>query len=133
MRGSADFRHAMTKIAEERENRRRNAVRIVKKISEQLFELGVKRVDVTYSGQNDDGEIDDVEYERLNPETKIPDELHRNLCDALWQLLPDGFVNDDGGFGQIALLTADASLIIDHSTRIVSAETQSEVIDLKAK
>ncbi len=96
-------------------------------ICTELFLLGISSVTVTYSGEGDSGDIDSCVYMKVGGKGKlgsVSDELDQRLRTAVWDLLPSGFENNDGGYGDARINTARREITINHGERYV--ETREE-------
>lgn len=103
------------KSSEEREAANKEMLR---ELCDELFLIGVKSVEVGYNGEGDSGNTTYVTYDKINDD-KVPQELENRLKDLVWALLPSGFENNDGGFGQATLNVAEKRIKIEHNTRYI--------------
>jgi hypothetical protein len=46
--------------------------------------------------------------------------------DAVWDLIPDGFENNDGGFGEVVLEVPTSNIQVRHSQRISDVDYDEE-------
>jgi hypothetical protein len=101
------------------------SVKAIRKYSKELYPCGWKTVSLTYHGSGDS--CDEFNYSIANAETTIdldrvpakdlpPDFDIAGLEKALWDLLPEGFENNEGGDGEIAVDTKTGAVNVRHNT-----------------
>jgi hypothetical protein len=115
---------------------------------EALAAQRIATVGITYDGESDSGQIEDiVALDAGNvpvpldlpvnislPESAEPTR-HQSLSEAIehfaWRVLQEyhgGFENDDGGFGQIVIDVAEGTVTLDHNDRYTDfISTMTEV------
>ena len=108
-----------------------------------LASLGILHIVWSYNGEGDSGEIHDVTITGNGTAPKTLNKLKATLTtafdpdtcakldwdkleDAVWQLIPDGFENNDGGYGEVDLDTANSSIQVRHSQRVIDVEYEEE-------
>jgi hypothetical protein len=96
----------------------------IKKYCKELYAAGWKSMCVTYSGSGDS--CSDFEFSIANEE----EEFHfsdvttvftggftlKDVERELWELLPVGFENNEGGEGTIKITTKTGRIVVDHTT-----------------
>lgn len=99
-----------------------------------LKDLGVKKIEISFSGSGDSGDIDDVEFhdsdgnyltqlvkETFNDKSKI--DIENELRDIAWALINEkvdtvgDWVNNDGGFGSITIDVEEKTYDLNYSQR----------------
>lgn len=119
----------MQRLQQEKEEREKKSKAALKEIAETLFLMGVKHAYVNYNGEGDSGDISYIGYDKINKEP-VPPELDEKLKDAAWALLPSGFENNDGGYGEITLDCVNKKVHMEHNERIVEIDTTEKDIEL---
>jgi hypothetical protein len=85
-----------------------------------LLGLGVARLVLRYDGCGGSGSIQDVEYE---PEGYRPTrKLEDKLCDVAEGYCPDGYENNDGGYGCLTVHVAEGLAEQEHTDRYEDTE-----------
>lgn len=114
-----------------------------------LSPLGIVKVEASYDGEGDSGQINDiyaykadhstVDLAKSGPVSIGTDEqntrsfasLHELIDEFAWDVLchhHEGFENNDGGFGDIVIDVAENAVRIEHNWRISSSEyTEAEI------
>jgi hypothetical protein len=99
-----------------------------------LKDLGVKRIEISFSGSGDSGDIDDVEFHdsdgsyltNLVKETfsnKSEIDIDNELRDIAWALVNEkvdtvgDWVNNEGGFGSITIDVEEKTYDLSYSQR----------------
>ena len=96
---------------------------VVKKLKEyckELYKHGWKEIIVQYSGSGDS--CDSFEAKILNEEdelamedvTKPPQEFMKKVQAEIWNLLPAGFENNEGGTGEIKIDIETGKITAEH-------------------
>lgn len=96
-----------------------------------LKALGIEKVIGGYSGYGDSGDLHDLSC--VGPEEKpveIDDPLRRELVDFLYQFLPDGYENNEGGQGDVTLDLATMRIDLDHEENYTETKSSHEEFDL---
>lgn len=105
---------------------RNKAIAQLQDCSLRLQSQNIVKIEVTYSGGGDSGEIDGVlGYDADNKEVDIPTEVADIISDAAYALLPDGYENNDGGNGTLTVLLFENNIHIDHYQNVVEQEYES--------
>lgn len=121
----------LTKYEERREQERKQIRASLKKQLRRLKKLGITSVHLSYDGCGDSGAIEDVKaFGADGGLLDLPDELERELTAAGEQLLPDGWENNDGAFGDLVLDVAGGRLERQHNWRIQESEYEEETWQL---
>jgi len=94
-----------------------------------LMEKGITRVVIRYCGSGDSGCVDAVEYE---PEGAVlPKAVEDQLCDLAEDYCPEGYENNDGGYGSVTLFPFHGVAELEHYDRYEdSEEMQTSGIEL---
>lgn len=95
-----------------------------------LGELGVTHVCIKYDGYGDEGSIENIKAVNESGECQLPDKLETALTAAAESLLPDGWENGCGTFGDIVLDVAARRLLLEYNQRFEDFETNEEQWEL---
>lgn len=125
-----DVDDIIAQIVKAREKRERDAKAEIGKLAEELFTIGVKNVYVTYDGSGDSGDVDFVSYEKLNDKINVPPNLEEKLKDTIWAILPRGFENNDGGYGEVYINTVTKKVKLEHHQRYTEITDSEDEFDL---
>lgn len=115
----------------EEAERQKKAKKELKQIGAELFLLGVARVVGEYSGEGDSGDMETISYFDINNEpvksNKKITEHKEQLIQCLWQFIPSGFENNEGGFGEVDFEIAQNRVMCKHNERITETNyTETE-------
>ena len=127
--GKYDMAELMREMRKDQEDRKAASKKEIGSVAEELFVLGVKTATLAYNGEGDSGDISWLDYEKIN-DKPIPDALGERLKNAVWSLLPSGFENEDGGFGEVHIDTTTKKMRVEHSQRIVETSNTEYEFDL---
>lgn len=102
----------MTKDLEQKEE--------VLKFVDRLRFAGISRVTASYSGCGDEGHVDSIEFTDSmdNPidEARLPRDLDTGqLGDLLEGFAPEGYGDNDGGYGTVTFIVETGVIRIEHS------------------
>ncbi len=110
-------------LAEERER----ACRKLAQVCDLLAALNVGTVEIEYDGYGDAGTVGSVTaYGAENQEITLSCQLHNDLVQIVETLLPSGWENNEGAFGQFHLDVAERRLTREHNWRVESTEYEEE-------
>ena len=109
-----------------RERERQEAHQTFVTMCDRLIELGVHVVTLEYDGYGDSGSVEAVIAETNGNELELPSDVQRELMEAAETLLPDGWENNDGAFGNLTLDVEGRQLTREHNWRIESTEYEEE-------
>ena len=94
----------------------------------------VATVEAAYSGYGDSGAIDGVQYRDVAGErvdrTTIPQPLVEQLETCIYEFLPSGFENNDGGQGTLTIDTRTAKVTIQHQENYTETRDSTREFDL---
>jgi hypothetical protein len=128
-------------LADEQQRRQRlPAVKAL--LCEALKARRIATVSIEYDGEGDSGQVNDIQaFDRKRQPISLDqpvtlaihkpeepttyDTLYEALDDFAWTILEiyhGGFVNNDGGFGTIAIDANTAKVTIDHNDRITDVD-----------
>ena len=99
-------------------------VKAIRAFCKELHTKGWKTAHITYQGSGDS--CDDFNFSLENEETTValndvkPADLPahfetKKFEEALWELLPDGFENNDGGDGSIKIDIGTGEICVTHN------------------
>lgn len=105
----------------------------LKQILPALEARGVSKVEITYEGSGDSGDMQDVTFFNADDEVAggPADELKEfvppliQLGELLLYDLHPGYENNDGGFGTITIYVLYQKIEIDHNDRYMEVSTSS--------
>lgn len=108
---------------------------VAKKLKEyckELYKHGWKEIVVQYSGSGDS--CDDFSAKIWNEEDEfpltdvdsLPDGLIKKVEDAIWELLPAGFENNEGGSGEVKIDIATGKITVEHDQYYIDSTHTSE-------
>ena len=94
----------------------------------------VATVEAAYSGYGDSGAIDGVQYrdeagERVD-RTTIAQPLVEQLETCIYEFLPSGFENNDGGQGTLTIDTRTTKVTIQHQENYTETRDSTREFDL---
>ena len=90
----------------------------LKTICEELFMLGVRSITASYNGEGDSGDVEYVTYDRVAGSIEpLPPGTDRRVKDIVYGLLPGGFENNAGGFGEVTIDVITRKYHCEHSQR----------------
>ena len=93
-------------------------------ICPELFLIGCVKCHVSYSGEGDSGGVDHISYADINDVciTKVPQKLLDAMETAVYYLLPVGFENNDGGYGEITIDIQNKKVALEHNERVIEVD-----------
>lgn len=124
------FRDIMAQINKDRAARELETRQKIAEIAEELYTLGVSSVEAEYSGEGDSGDVNYVAYKKINDKIKVPEDTASKLKDLIWALLPGGFENNDGGYGEVIIDTVNKKVRVEHHQRYVETTDSEEEFEL---
>ncbi len=125
-----------------REQQKADSAQKLKAACPALAALGISSITWTYNGEGDSGSMEDTAisgggtapgsidelkeaFKGFDPETQ--EKLNWDkLEDCVWQLIPDGFENNAGGYGEVELTTGTNRIQVRHNQRIEETEYEEE-------
>jgi hypothetical protein len=92
----------------------------VLRFADRLCIVGVSKVIASYSGCGDEGHIDSIEFtdsmDNLIDEAKLPGDLDTaQLGELLEGFAPEGYGDNDGGYGTVTFVVETGVVRIEHS------------------
>jgi hypothetical protein len=89
-------------------------------LSDLLQEHRVEKVVIRYYGSGDEGSVQDIKF---HPEgVYVPKWAEDRLCDVAESYCPDGYENNDGGYGTLTLYPAEGTAEREHCDWYEDAE-----------
>jgi hypothetical protein len=119
------------------EERKQTAAAQLKTACAPLAAVGIKQITWAYDGSGDSGDMEGRYITNVHGDCSAADyaaaikgldqELQKQLAleeleKAVWELLPDGFEVNDGGYGEVILNTAQHKISVQHNARITETE-----------
>jgi hypothetical protein len=124
------YKEIMRKIEESAAKEKAERHTALKTICEELFMLGVRSVTASYNGEGDSGDVEYVAYNRAAGSTEpLPPDIDRRVKDIIWRLLPSGFENNSGGFGEVTIDVITHKYKCEHSQRSDETFDSTEEFD----
>jgi hypothetical protein len=105
---------------------RRQALESLTGVLPQLQALGATSVVVPYNGYGDEGATEPPVAYAGETEIPLPKELAKTITAAAQALLPEGYENNAGAFGELQLDVTERKVVRDHSWRIEEVECDVE-------
>lgn len=110
----------------------------LKQLLPTLSDRGVDRVEITYDGSGDSGNVQDVLYYDLDEEfsgegAKLLEEftpIFIRLGEQLLEQWHPGYGNEEGGYGTITVRIPTAEVLIEHNDRYVEVSTTENAFDV---
>tara|TARA_R110002072_G_scaffold273413_2_gene434293 strand:+ start:25539 stop:25943 length:405 start_codon:yes stop_codon:yes gene_type:complete len=124
--GGIAFDELLSNIEKRREQGRQKALATLAAAFTQLASLGADRVVVTYDGYGDSGCVESVKAYSDESEVELDAGLNEQLAAVAEQILPLGWENDAGAFGELILHVADRRVVREHNWRIESCDYSEE-------
>lgn len=126
-----EWEQRLAKIAEEQAHKRESKLTELKLISAELYAKGITKFLCEYNGEGDSGDISYTYYEKNDAfGQKASDDISEadvtKLQNIVWEFVPAGFENNDGGFGTVIIDFQNNQIEIEHSDRIVEVETHEK-------
>lgn len=115
-------RNLLSDFEKRRERERQEAFAGLSEVCSQLEGLGVDRVVVTYDGYGDSGCVERVDAFAGESEVELDESLEGQLATAAERILPLGWENDAGAFGELILNVSERRVVLEHNWRIESCE-----------
>lgn len=116
------------------ENKARLTTQLRDEILPRLKELGVKVVEVEYSGYGDSGAINSIDY--FDAKNKAVD-VHATwpacgpmIENVVYEYLPAGFENDEGGQGNFTIDVESKTLELQHAENYTETHDSYEEYEL---
>jgi hypothetical protein len=94
-------------------------------LCDSLSEIGITQVVVLYEGCADSGGVEKVEYQP--PDAQVPQAVDDKLRDLAEGYCPDGYENNDGGYGTLTVYPSLGLAKLDHTYHY----EDSEAIDIE--
>lgn len=120
----------MTAYQERLERERAEARQSMGKACDALAELGATELRIEYDGYGDSGAVEGVTATGSAGDVEFPADLRDELVSAAERLLPDGWENNSGAFGELVLDIANRRLTREHNWRVETSEYDEEVWEL---
>jgi hypothetical protein len=111
---------------QQRAGERRQATTAIAAILPRLHELGVTSVIIPFDGYGDSGAVEQPTAYAGETEFQLPEDLTAALIAAAECLLPEGWENNGGAFGELELNVGERKLTRDHNWRVEDVECESE-------
>ena len=115
---------------ERRQREREEALKAIAQACGVLLELGVNEVRIAYDGYGDSGTVDGVTATGSAGELELAWEVQDQLARAVETLLPEGWENNCGAFGEFVLDVPKRRLTREHNWRVESSEYDEEAWDV---
>ena len=117
--GVTDLMARIDRQQAQQEGEGRDAIAVT---CDQLAELGITQVRISYDGCGDSGAVETVTAFQGEDEVDLPKVMEETLAEAAEKLLPSGWEINDGSFGELALDVAQRKLTREHNWRVSETE-----------
>lgn len=89
---------------------------------DRLAAAEVTNATLEYDGYGDSGTIDGVYFFQDDHETELDESYEEEMNDLCYTVIPSGFENNDGGFGNVRIDVLDRSITLEHNSRFTDSE-----------
>jgi hypothetical protein len=117
-------------MLQSRQDAASKAIAAIKSLCEQFAALGYEEVRLTYDGYGDSGVIEDVHAMAGGEDVELKGPLHNDFYNAAYDLLPLGWEDNSGSFGDIILYVRERRLVREHHERIEEVNYDEEEWEL---
>lgn len=133
----------LARMHRERDEAQKRSADRLKALCDPLARIGIQYIVWTYDGSGDSGDIEDQSiYDTNNNE--VSEEAFFNLVaqlpeneqplfigehkmrDDVYELLPSGYENNDGGFGEVHLDVENKKIRVEHNQRYTETNYSEE-------
>jgi len=122
------YEETLARWAAQEVQRKDQAKAKLRELLERLRSLGVTSVHAEYNGYGDEGQIEHLAFE---PEgIAIPKEIEQETEDACDALCPDGYENNDGGYGSISIDVTTGRIEHEHNDCHTEVDTTEEAYEI---
>ncbi len=112
------------------EEQRQSALQAFAVLCDDLSALGVSQVQLYYDGYGDEGTFNDVTALAGEKPVELDIPWQDRLRDTGCELLPGGWQDNSGSFGELVIDVTGRKLTREHNWRVEDSEYEEEVIDL---
>ena len=119
-----------SRMLQSRQDAASKAIATLKSLCDQFAALGIEEVRLTYDGYGDSGVIEDVHAIAGGEEVELKGSLHHDYYNAAYDLLPFGWEDNYGSFGDIILYVRERRLVREHHERIEEVNYDEEEWEL---
>lgn len=119
-----------SRMQNEREDAAAKAITTLKALCEQFAALGIEEVRLTYDGYGDSGVIENVTAMAGGEEVDLEGSLRNDFYNAAYDLLPFGWEDNSGSFGDIILHVGERRIVREHHERIEEINYDEEEWEL---
>ena len=124
--GGVDIGDLLSTFEKRREQERQKALATLATACTQLANLGADRVVITYDGYGDSGCVESVKTYSGENDVELDAPLNEQLTASAEQILPPGWENDGGAFGELILYVTERRVVREHNWRMESCEYSEE-------
>ena len=121
-----DVGHLLSHFEKRCEQERQRALATLAEVCPQLARLGADRVVMTYDGYGDSGCVESVKAYSGEDDVELDTTVLEQLTTAAEQILPSGWENDGGAFGELILYVTERRVVREHNWRIETSEYSEE-------
>jgi len=130
-RPTSDLDQLMTQWEQRQAAERAEVVRRLQADCDQLAALDVAKVNIPYNGYGDSGTVETPSAADANNQpVSLPGDLVRSLSGLAEALIPSGWENDAGAYGELIIDVAERSCRRAHHWRVETSEYDEEIIPL---
>lgn len=110
-----------------------NVAERLKEHCKELYKHGWKKLTMEYSGSGDSCESFEILLHNEEGETELknvenpPPTFMKEVENELWELLPSGFENNEGGQGTITVNIKTGRIVVEHDQFYIESNHTKEV------
>jgi uncharacterized FlaG/YvyC family protein len=126
------FADAWKRLLKERDDRKANSIIELRDIAPELFLENVATITAEYDAGGDSGNITDLKFLDVDGDVVTSSKVEAltdKISTILWRLLPEGFENNDGGWGELTVTLKDNKVNIEHNQRFTDSTYSEENIE----
>ena len=115
-----------SRMQKSRQDAASKAIAAIKSLCKHFATLGIEEVRLTYDGYGDSGVIEEVTAKAGGEEVALEGSLRNDFYNAAYDLLPLGWEDNTGSFGDIILTVDEHRLVREHHERIEEVNYDEE-------
>ena len=117
------------KYLSERQDGFDQAKQSLRNLAPSMLEKGVRLVVIKYDGSGDEGYVDEITFadvEGKSVQLENDKKMKEELDEIAYVLLPEGWENDEGGYGEVRFEPETAKIRRIHNQRYLDVQTEDE-------
>lgn len=119
-----------SRMQKSRQDAASKAIAAIKSLCVQFAALGIEEVRLTYDGYGDSGVIEEVTAMGKGEAVAVEGSLRNDFYNAAYDLLPFGWEDNTGSFGDIVLHVGERRPVREHHERIEEVKYDEEEWEL---